>query len=373
MSEPQGSARVAARRRRGSPSRAGPALAFGTSSRCEAGTAATDPRPFARRRRSTPSAPSAAPCPPCPPDARPRARRRARSPSSGNLDRLVEEVERRLDALLEVSSGGPDRESRRRAAAALANLAARLELGVQGSPDLLADTVGHLLGGPLEPRASVEAQLAPLLETLYRRWFRVQLHGAERVPTDRPALLVANRVGDLLWEGLLLRTGLRLSRGRAPIWLAEDAVHRMPLLGTMARRLGAVRADPAVARQLLAREALLAVFTEVESRAQGARGGLGSRSLVRLALAAGALLVPVAVVAAPPDGALLAQESEAPSAIALELLPRPGRWAIEVGEPLEVSPAAGDDPDAVRRLDARLRMDVDALSSRARRRIAAAA
>src|SRR5262249_57331393 len=100
--------------------------------------------------------------------------------------------------------------------------------------------------------ARLSEAVAPLVDFLYSRWFRVEVEGAASVPTGG-ALLVANHAGALPLDGPILHEALRRERPDLPEarWLAEDQVFYAPLLGTLFNRLGAVRASPDSATRLL--------------------------------------------------------------------------------------------------------------------------
>lgn len=154
-----------------------------------------------------------------------------------------------------------------------------------------------------------EARLRPWLETMCKRYFRVELHGAQNVPRHGRALLVSNHSRSLIWDGIILRTALRLHHdvGRETRWLVDDAQFHAPFLGTFINRLGAVRACQENAERLLLREELVAVFPEgakaaekrYEDRFRLQRFGRGG--YVKLALRTGTPVLPVAIVAAVDD------------------------------------------------------------------------
>ena len=50
---------------------------------------------------------------------------------------------------------------------------------------------------------------APLLDALYRRWWRVRADGARARPGHRPGPVVANQAGGQPWDAAMLATALR--------------------------------------------------------------------------------------------------------------------------------------------------------------------
>ena len=50
----------------------------------------------------------------------------------------------------------------------------------------------------------VLARARPMLDLLFDQYWRVEVHGIERLPEHGPCLLVANRSGLLPWDGLMI-------------------------------------------------------------------------------------------------------------------------------------------------------------------------
>ena len=233
----------------------------------------------------------------------------------------------------------------------------------------------------------VDAKARPLLEMLCRRYFRVTLTGAEHLPENGRALLVANRSGALPWDGLVLRTALRSALPElCPLrWLAEDSVIHYPFMGVMMNRLGAVRACPENAERLLAKDRLVAVFPE---GAQGSRKlfrdryrlqRFGRGGYVKLALKFGVPILPTAIIGAEETNPVLGRSRLLGRIVGADsvpitptfpwlglagLLPAPVKWRIVVGEPIDLSkhgPESADDALVVHRLNEQIRGSLQAL------------
>lgn len=227
----------------------------------------------------------------------------------------------------------------------------------------------------------VDAKVRPLLETLCKRYFRVGVSGAEHLPENGRALLVANRSGALPWDGLVLRTALRVARPElCPLrWLAEDSVIHYPFMGVMMNRLGAVRACPENAERLLSQDRLVAVFPE---GAQGSRKlfrdryrlqRFGRGGYVKLALKFGVPILPTAIIGAEETNPVLGRSRLLGRIVGTEsvpitptfpwlgplgLLPAPIKWRIAIGEPIDLSkhgPRSADDALVVHRLNEQIR------------------
>jgi 1-acyl-sn-glycerol-3-phosphate acyltransferase len=233
----------------------------------------------------------------------------------------------------------------------------------------------------------VDAKARPLLEALCKRYFRVELIGAENVPEHGRALLVANRSGALPWDGLVLRTCLRSARPElSPLrWLSEDSVIQYPFMGVLMNRLGAVRACPENAERLLEQDRLVAVFPE---GAQGSRKlfrdryrlqRFGRGGYVKLALKLGVPILPTAIIGAEETNPVLRRSRVLGRMFGSEslpitptfpwlgvagLLPAPVRWRIVIGAPLDLSQfgaQSADDALIVHRLNEQIRSSLQGL------------
>lgn len=237
-----------------------------------------------------------------------------------------------------------------------------------------------------------EERLRPVLDRLCKHYFRVEVDGARYLPEAGRVLMVANRAGALPWDGLVLRTALRLSRpALQPVrWLAEDSVFHYPFLGVLMNRLGAVRACPENAERLLRQDRLVAVFPE------GAHGSgklfrdryrlkrFGRGGYVKLALKLGAPIVPTAILGAEETNPLLGRSRTLGRIVGTPylpitptfpwfgpagLLPAPVKWRIVVGEPIDLSsygPKSADDALLVHRLNEQIRAILQSLVDQAK-------
>jgi 1-acyl-sn-glycerol-3-phosphate acyltransferase len=233
--------------------------------------------------------------------------------------------------------------------------------------------------GPLDEYGqdrSLVGQVAPLAELLYERYWRIQVDGAEQLPSG-PALLVANHSGALPYDGPVLAYALgRSRRDLSPRWLVEDAVLRSPFLGTLLNRLGAVRATPENVLRLLGQKHSVIVFPEGLSgmakekheRYQLKRFGRGG--FAKLALRSGAPIVPVAVVGAEEATPMIAKLPGKLFGVPfvpltpLGPIPLPSRWQIRFGQPLDLSgytPDAASDAAVVERIAEQTRAAIQSM------------
>ncbi len=232
-----------------------------------------------------------------------------------------------------------------------------------------------------------ERKVLPFFEMLYSRYFRVEVHGAERVPGEGRCVLVSNHSGTLPFDGMMLRLAVRHEHPhrREVRWLAEDGIFHLPFLGAFSNRLGAVRACPENAERLLAQDSLVAVFPEgmkgigklYRERYKLQRFGRGG--FVKLCLRTRTPVVPVAILGGEETNPMLARVEYLSRAIGipylpvtptfpwlgpLGLLPAPTKWKIFFGEPIDLrgyGAEAADDEILVGRLTEQVRGAIQAM------------
>jgi 1-acyl-sn-glycerol-3-phosphate acyltransferase len=206
------------------------------------------------------------------------------------------------------------------------------------------------------------AAIAPLL-WLYRKYFRVQLHGIDHVPSEGRAVLVANHSGQLPFDAAMIEVACLIEKDppRALRALVERWVPTLPFVSTFMARCGQIVGTQDNCRRLLAADEAILVFPEgvrglnkqYKQRYQLQRFGPG---FMRLALESGAPIVPVAVVGA---------EEQAPAIFDLKPLaklfafpafpitptilpfPLPSRYHIRFGEPMRFQGRPDEDDEAL--------------------------
>lgn len=235
--------------------------------------------------------------------------------------------------------------------------------------------------------AEALAQAAPLFDFLADRWWRIESAGLGPSVPEQPCVLVSNASGLLPWDALMVSHLVARAQPGAPRprFLLADWLVTQPFAQPLLARLGGVRACRENAERLLRAGRSVVVFPEGTKGAakvfreryrlqRFARGGV-----VRLAIATGAPLVPVAVVGAEETHPVLFRVTSLARAFGLPflpvtptfpwlgplgLLPLPARWHVRVGEPLEcppLGPAAADDELLVSRLNEALRRRIQSM------------
>ncbi len=198
----------------------------------------------------------------------------------------------------------------------------------------------------------------PAALALYRNWFRVQARGLEHVPAEGPALIVANHSGVVPFDAIMLQACVYAEHpaARNVRLLTADLVYTLPVLGSLARKSGHARADPAGALELLDAGELVGVFPEgfkgigkpFSERYRLQRFGRGG--FARTALQAGVPMVPCAIVGAEEiypmvgNSELLARALRLPYFPLTPLfpwlgplgaVPLPSNWVIEFCPPVQ--------------------------------------
>ncbi|MGN6088492.1 MAG: lysophospholipid acyltransferase family protein [Actinomycetales bacterium] len=224
-----------------------------------------------------------------------------------------------------------------------------------------------------------ESILLPLLKPLYDSWFRVEVRGAEHLPADGPALVVANHSGVLPLDSLMTQVAVHEHTGRHLRMLGADLVFQLPVVGELARKSGTTLACNEDANALLDRGELVGVwpegfkgigkpFSERYTLQRFGRGGF-----VAAALRTGSPIVPCSIVGAEEIYPMLGNATTLARLLGvpyfpitptfpwlgpLGLVPLPSKWLIEFGEPIDTAELAeqgSDDPMLVFELTDRVR------------------
>jgi 1-acyl-sn-glycerol-3-phosphate acyltransferase len=226
---------------------------------------------------------------------------------------------------------------------------------------------------------------APVLEFLYGKYFRVRSVDIENVPSNGPALLVANHSGGLPYDGAMLIYSLFRDHPahRHLRTLVANFAFRSPWMSNVVARIGGVRASTETAMPLLHSGNLVGVFPEglkgvgkmFRERYRLSRFGRGG--FVRLARQANVPIIPVAIVGAEEIHPVLGKITSLAEPLGipyipitptfpllgpLGLLPVPTKWTIRFGEPIRVPPVNGDgEADVTATTAEQVRHSIDAM------------
>lgn len=214
--------------------------------------------------------------------------------------------------------------------------------------------------------------LLPPLRPLYERWFRVEVRGAEQVPSHGGALIVANHSGTIALDALMTQIALHDHHPaqRHLRMLGADLVFQTPFLSALARKAGHTLACMPDAERLLSSGELVGVWPEgfkgigkpFSERYKLQRFGRGG--FVSAALRARVPIIPTAIVGAEETYPKLGNIAPLARLLGLPyfpmtptfpwlgplgMIPLPSRWIIEFGEPVHAEDLAeeAEDPMAV--------------------------
>lgn len=139
----------------------------------------------------------------------------------------------------------------------------------------------------------------------YHYYFDVRLHGKEHVKADTPYMVISNHTGQIPIDGMLICTAFatELENPRILRPLVERFLTSLPFLGKWSSEGGAVLGDRNNCLNLLKRGESVLIFPEgVKGIAKNTKDFYKlqrfTRGFLRLALASGAEILPIAVVGA---------------------------------------------------------------------------
>ena len=212
-----------------------------------------------------------------------------------------------------------------------------------------------------------------LLNYLYFDYFRVEVEGAESIPTSGPVLLAANHGGAALpYDAAMLTLAVtnEMPVPRRPRMMATEVFNATPTLSHIYRKVGGVYAARGDAEYLLREGHMIGVFPEgvrafqkpFSQAYQVQRFGRGG--FITMAERHGATVVPVAIVGSDEvhpavfSSQVLAKlvrlifpsQRVEEMAVYLNLIPLPIRWRVRFLDPIPPS-HEGSDPDPLEMLE----------------------
>jgi 1-acyl-sn-glycerol-3-phosphate acyltransferase len=144
-----------------------------------------------------------------------------------------------------------------------------------------------------------------LYDPVYRRWFRAEWEGIDRIPARGGALLVANHAGAVPPDAPVIMHGIESELGRPVYGLADDLFRGLPVVGTLWSRCGGVLAHPDNAYRLLREQRQLVLDFPEGIKGPGKRytdryqlRRFGRGGFVEIAMRSGVPVVPIAVIGA---------------------------------------------------------------------------
>jgi 1-acyl-sn-glycerol-3-phosphate acyltransferase len=213
-----------------------------------------------------------------------------------------------------------------------------------------------------------ERFLLSAIRPIARKWFRVEVRGAENIPAEGGALVVSNHSGTVPVDGLMTMVSIHDATGRNLRPLGADLVFRTPVVGELARKGGATLACNEDAQRMLSGGELVGVWPEgfkgigkpYSDRYKLQRFGRGG--FVSAAIRTGVPIIPCSVVGAEEIYPLVGNIPSLARLLGLPylpitpffpwlgplgMIPLPSKWLIEFGEPIRTDAydeGAAEDP-----------------------------
>jgi 1-acyl-sn-glycerol-3-phosphate acyltransferase len=213
-----------------------------------------------------------------------------------------------------------------------------------------------------------ERFLLAAVRPIAQKWFRVEVRGAENIPTEGGALVVSNHSGTVPMDGLVTMVSIHDTTGRNLRPLGADLVFSTPVIGELARKGGATLACNEDAQRMLSGGELVGVWPEgfkgigkpYSDRYKLQRFGRGG--FVSAAIRTGVPIIPCSVVGAEEIYPLVGNVPSLARLLGipylpitpffpllgpLGLVPLPSKWLIEFGEPIRTDSydeGAAEDP-----------------------------
>lgn len=145
-------------------------------------------------------------------------------------------------------------------------------------------------------------ELLPLMELLYRYWFRASATGLENLPREGPALVVGNHSGGIMTPdtAMTLHAWMTALGAESPVYgLVHPAIFQLPYLNVHTMKIGGIRAHPRQAMEALDQGAVVLVYPgggDEVYRSYGRRNEIdlmGRTGFIKLAMRYRAPIVPL--------------------------------------------------------------------------------
>lgn len=206
---------------------------------------------------------------------------------------------------------------------------------------------------------------------IMKKYFRLEVHGAEHIPRKGPGIIIPNHSGYLGFDAFMLIHEIHKRVGRVPLVMTHPFWFLSNATAIPAQKLGFLEATTPNGEAVLKKKKLLLLFPEGEKgnfkpSANRYRLQEFKRGFVRLALRHQCPIIPTIVIGAEETHINLTQLKLTPFLrgtvlpLPLNVLPLPAKWQIRFLEPilLPYKASAANDSELVHEIasDVRERM-----------------
>jgi len=145
-------------------------------------------------------------------------------------------------------------------------------------------------------------ELLPVMELMYRYWFRASATGLEHLPRAGPALVVGNHSGGIMTPdtAVTLHAWMTARGADSPVYgLVHPSIFKIPYLNVHTMKIGGIRSYPRQAMEALDRGAIVLVYPgggDEVYRSWARRNEvdlMGRTGFIKLAMRYGAPIVPL--------------------------------------------------------------------------------
>ncbi len=213
--------------------------------------------------------------------------------------------------------------------------------------------------------------LPTFLLEIIERYLRVTVRGIENIPSQGPAIVIANHSGFMGFDAMMLGYEIYRKKRRFPNIIAHKLWFLLPEISVHAQKMGMIPATFDNGLSILRKKQLLILFPEGEEgnfKPSRYRYRLRPfrRGFVRLALRTGAPIIPSVVIGAEESNVTLSQIRWAKELfgiiipVPLNVVPLPAKWHIQYFKPIRIekNPEKAEDIEYVTKLSKQIRRDL---------------
>ncbi len=234
----------------------------------------------------------------------------------------------------------------------------------------------------MDTQSLIYRVLPHLVMEIARKYFRLEIEGAENLPRRGAAIIIPNHSGYSGFDALLLSHEIYKITGRVPRVLTHHFWFLSKVTSVPAKKVGFVEASMESGLKHLGKNSMIVLFPEGESgnfKPTAKRYHLQEfkRGFIRLALQKQSPIIPTLILGAEETHINLARLkfgkilSGAMIPLPLNIIPLPAKWKIKFLKPvyLPYKPSAADDRELINEIAQEIREEMqEAISAEVAKR-----